>query len=478
MCSHDQFQTETDGAAATPVEALEREICELAAHIAVATCRWLELIAEFDDRRGWAEWGVTSCAHWLSWRCSIGLPTGRQHVRVAHRLRELPLVREAFARGELSYCKVRALVRAATPKTEAGLVEIARHATGAQLEKLVRCYRSALAATLGTAQQAQEQRYLKWSWNDDGSLRLEGRLPAAEGALVVNALGAFQTEPGEGDDFVESPAAACRADALVAMTRAAVSAPSDGGAGSDRCELVVHVDAATLGSDEVVERAALADGPALAPETVRRLGCDAAVVRIVERDGRPLTVGRRTRTIPPSLRRAVRSRDGGCRFPGCTHERFLHAHHIQHWARGGPTTLENLVQLCSYHHRLVHEGGFGVERARGGSLRFRRPDGRVIASLPGGRAAAGPGLVEQHRARGIVLDASACRPLSAGDRLDYDLAMDALLPRALATLNGDGRAVPREHPGSLQASAQLESAGGGDRDAGFGVSGPEPIVRG
>ena len=99
----------------------------------MATCRWLELVAEFDERGAWAEWGVKSCAHWLSWRCSIGLITARQHVRVAHRLRELPRVRAAFARGELSYCKVRALSRVAMPETEAGLLEIARHATGAQL---------------------------------------------------------------------------------------------------------------------------------------------------------------------------------------------------------------------------------------------------------------------------------------------------------------------------------------------------------
>jgi hypothetical protein len=472
--------------AATPtLEDLEHEICELAAHIAVATCRWLELVAEFDDRRGWAPWGVTSCAHWLSWRCSIGLGTARQHVRVAHRLRELPGVREAFSRGELSYCKVRALTRVALPETEAGLVEIARHATGAQLEKLVRCYAGALAATLGTAQRVQDQRYLRWSWNDDGSLRVEARLPAAEGGLIVKALEAFDREPQEEDDHVASPAAARRADALVAMARSAVEGSSEAHGGADPCELVVHVDAATLSSDEVAERCHLADGPALAPETVRRLGCDAAVVRIVEADGRPLTVGRRTRTIPPALRRALRSRDDGCRFPGCTHQRYVHAHHIHHWARGGPTTLENLVQLCSYHHRLVHEGGFGVERGRSGSVRFRRPDGRVIAAVQDGERVCGPGLAEQHRMRGVRVDSTTCRPQSAGERLDYDVAMDALLPRALAargypiaTLIGDGRAVPREHPGSLQASAQLEPAGRGAREPGSGVSRSEPVVRG
>ncbi|MFZ0383076.1 MAG: DUF222 domain-containing protein [Solirubrobacteraceae bacterium] len=423
------------------LDQLEREICELAAHIAVATCRWLSLIAEFDTRGGWAEWGVKSCAHWLSWKCSLGLGAAREQVRVAHRLQELPAIREAFSRGQLSYCKVRALTRAATPATEAGLLEIARHATGAQLEKLVRCYSKALSATLGAAQRAQECRYLRWSWNEDGSLRLEGQLPPDDAAVVINAVDALQ-ETHEEDDYVASPVAARRADALVALAKGGLpgtdaaadagAASPAGGASPTVPEIVVHVDAATLASEDVVERAELADGPTLPAETARRLGCDAAVVRIVERDGRPLSVGRRTRTIPPALRRALRSRDDGCRFPGCTHQNFLHAHHIQHWARGGPTALENLVQLCSYHHRLVHEGGFKVERSGGGAVRFRRPDGRAIAPAPECGSVVGGSLAEQHRARGVVVDAFTCRPRSAGESLDYDLAMDALLPRALA----------------------------------------------
>jgi hypothetical protein len=414
---------------------LEREICELAAHIAVATCRWLLLVAEFDTRQGWVEWGVTSCAHWLSLRCSIGLGAAREKVRIAHRLQELPIVRESFSRGELSYCKVRALTRVATPQTEAGLVEIARHATGAQIEKLIRCYSNALAATLGAAQRQQELRYLKWSWNEDGSLRVEARLPADDGALLVNALSALEEPHAEEEDYLPSPAAARRADALVSLARGALAA--DTPAGGAVTELVVHVDAATLASDAVVERSELAGGPTLPAETARRLGCDAAVVRIVERDGRPLTVGRRTRTIPPALRRALRSRDDGCQFPGCSHRRFLHAHHIRHWAHGGPTTLENLVQLCSYHHRLVHEGGFRVECSGRGPVRFRRPDGRAIPVAPacesvGRGSTAAASLAAQHRARGVVVDADTCRPLSAGERLDYGLALDALLPRALA----------------------------------------------
>jgi len=166
----------------TPLEDLEQAICELAAHLASATCRWLLLVAEFDERLGWAEWGVHSCAQWLSWRCSIGLCAAREHVRVARRLTELPLVREVFAAGQISYCKARAITRIATAETEGYLVDLARHATGAQMEKLVRGYRGALAATLGTTRRAHELRHLTWSWDDDGSLCFRGRLPADEGA--------------------------------------------------------------------------------------------------------------------------------------------------------------------------------------------------------------------------------------------------------------------------------------------------------
>jgi hypothetical protein len=347
-------------------------------------------------------------------------------VRVARRLRELPLVREAFGSGELSYSKVRAITRVATPEIESSLVELARHATGAQLEKVVRGYHGALAATLAMARSAHEQRYLSWSWADDGSLRVEGRLPAEEGALLLSALEVAE-EP-----HPSIPAGARRADALISIARSTLAAESAPRAGGDPCELVVHVDAQTLAAEDIKERCELADGPALAPETARRLGCDAAVVRILERDGRPLSVGRRTRTIPPALRRALRARDDGCRFPGCTHRRFLHAHHIHHWARGGPTALENLLQLCSHHHRLVHEGGYTVERAGPQSVRFRRPDGRAIPSVPQNARPAGPTLERQHRTGGLDIHDKTCMPRSAGDPLDYGIAVEGLLARALA----------------------------------------------
>jgi Domain of unknown function (DUF222) len=121
------------------LERLEREIGELAAHIHAATCRWLLLVAEFDRREGWKEWGAKSCGQWLSWRCGIAPRAAREQVRVGRRLAELPLVRDAFSRGELSYSKVRALSRIATPRNERELVETALHVSAAQLEPAGAC---------------------------------------------------------------------------------------------------------------------------------------------------------------------------------------------------------------------------------------------------------------------------------------------------------------------------------------------------
>jgi hypothetical protein len=150
----------------------------------------------------------------------------------------------------------------------------------------------------------------------------------------------------------------------------------------DRARLVVHVDAAALTSDGR-GRSELEDGPVIALETARRLGCDAEVVAQVERDGVPLSVGRTRRTVPPALRRLLEARDDEtCCFPGCERRRHLHAHHRQHWAQGGETSLDNLVLLCRHHHRLVHEGGYTIEDDPKGGLRFRNRAGLVTMNLP------------------------------------------------------------------------------------------------
>jgi len=202
----------------------------------------------------------------------------------------------------------------------------------------------------------------------------------------------------------------------VLMAETLLSSGPAARSGGESYQVVVHVDAATLDDDEDGS-CQLEDGAALHPETARRLACDASLVRIVERDGRPLSVGRKSRSVPPALRRALQSRDRACRFPGCRHRRFLHAHHIDHWARGGRTDLSNLIHLCSRHHRLLHEGGYRVERGAGGALRFERPDGQLLPTVPVRPTGDRSELVRENRRLGLTLTHETCVP-DAGDRLD------------------------------------------------------------
>lgn len=406
---------------AVSLEFLERQICECAADLAAATCRWLVLVAEYDARGGWAEWGVKSCAHWLSWRCGIGLTAAREQTRVARALGALPLVSAYFATGELSYSKVRAITRVAQPETEAQLVEIARHATGAVLDRVVRGYAGVIRIARDQQRVAEEKQSLSCTWDDDGMLLVHGRLRPEDGAVLLKAL-----EASDPDD-PEMPRSVRQAQALVRLAE---------GGQVPRAEVVVHIDADTLAADGIVDRCDLEDGPTIAPETARRLGCDASLRTIIERDGKPLAVGRRTRAINPALKRALQGRDQGCRFPGCTHSQYLHAHHIEHWARGGKTDLRNLIQLCSHHHTLVHDGGYTVDTDDSGTPRFWNPQGWAIPATGEVTTMSGISLSVQNRNAGVTVNPDTCRPLSAGDRCDYGLAAEGLARRWLPPPGG------------------------------------------
>jgi Domain of unknown function (DUF222)/HNH endonuclease len=425
-----------------PLERLEREIGELAAHIHAATARWLGMVAEFDRREGWAEWGCKSCAHWLAHTCALAPSAAREHVRVARRLSELPVISAAFGHGELSYSQVRALSRVATTEVEPVLLELARHATAAQLERTLRAYRGVVGRELSRDEREHGDRYVVCEYDDDGSLLLRARLPAEEGALVAAALDAGrdslrEDEPSSEGRGVSAEAEALvdtsSASALVLMAETLLASGPGTRAGADNCQVVVHVDASELAGHGASEHepagtCQLEDGQLLHPETARRLACDAGVVRILERDGKPLSVGRRTRSVPPALRRALGSRDRCCRFPGCTQRRFLHAHHIEHWAHGGPTDLANLVHLCRFHHRLVHEGGYTLDRAGPQRrLRFKRPDGRTVPDVWAVEPLRGHSLEGRNRRNGLAVQPDTCASSWAGERLDLALSVDALV---------------------------------------------------
>ena len=418
---------------------LEAQITELAGHLNAANYRWLTLIGEFDRRRGWWDGRLHSCAHWLNFKCGLNLGAAREKVRVAHALAKLPKIAASMARGELSYSKVRAVSRVACPATEEGLLMIALHGTAHHVERLVQGYRRARQAEeLSREAQQQANRSVSYCYAEDGSLMLKARLPAVAGAMLIQALNAAleslpekEISAGVANELpISYPAQ--RADALAALAEHYLAEPDSSSTTADRYQVVVHVDAETL-HEHTAGRSEIEQGPAIPVETVRRLACDASLLRVLENEqGEPLDVGRKTRSIPPAIRRALNTRDGGCRFPGCTHQRYVDAHHIEHWADGGETKLSNLVTLCRLHHRLVHEGEITVETLPGGGWRFVRPDGRhfeLIRRTPS-VAYDGEELEQVHADLGIHIDSRTAATRWRGERMDYHLGVWVLCSQA------------------------------------------------
>jgi hypothetical protein len=532
------------------LEQLGERIAEQAAHLDAAMHRLLADLRAFDARGGWHVQGAASCAHWLAWRVGWDLVTARDHVRVARKLAEFPVIDDALRRGEISYSKVRAMLRVATAENEILLLEHAKLMTASQLEKLCRRYAMVLRHGQDRHPAADEQRrYVRRRDTEDGMVKIEAVLHPEEAEMVwamLDHAAAHLVEPSSqsGGAFADSAesgaaprqhapltahlpapmlggsdAAACVIDdAMVGQTitfpvddsaesleEAIPAARSDVGLVSapdsrfpiddsaestkscamastqpfsdaprrglldrllDEADALRGVDAAAhdavsdlpgakseLGVAEAAQRAseatrgrreagslrdraaaarrafnradalvAMAQGylrgnrpertpvevvltiPAsslrtgaavdplefgemgesfLSSETARRLSCDAGVVDVVEDEqGSPLSVGRKRRTIGGALKRALRKRDGMCSFPGCTNHLFLEGHHIQHWADGGETSLQNATLLCALHHRYVHEYGYAIELGPDQRPRFRDPHGRWVAVVP------------------------------------------------------------------------------------------------
>ncbi len=468
---------------------LGQAITLLSAQINAANHRLLRMIAEFDRCGGWrTEEAMRSCAHWLAANCGIALGAAREKVRVARQLVGLPEINEAFSEGGISYSKVRAITRVATPENEGFMVHLAEQNSAGHLEKLVSKYQpvpepgmagllgdeqgevraakaSAGAVEHGTAPELDVEaarelaRELYWFQDKDGMWVIHARLTPEQGQLVMKALQAvarpleeerqeewkakqkarmqevarkiLRREQGTGEDVSAETSPACaqpgvsagasgvgagchpdaasagsgsgrgaveelpshlayaraeekisaetfsqhmnqvRADALVAMVEHFLASDPDyrglqGLKGSERCQVVMHVDINTLREQRsgvccTHGRAHFEDKPWLSPDTARRLSCDASLVTVLEDDaGNVLNVGRKSRIVPSPIRRALRERDGVCQYPGCHESEHVDAHHIQHWADGGETSLENLVTLCRFHHRQLHRGCFDI----------------------------------------------------------------------------------------------------------------------
>jgi hypothetical protein len=351
------------------IDALESNLIESWRGVSRATHSFLVLLREFDLRQGWKAYGNVDCAEWLNWRCGISRVTAQEKVRVARTLWVLPQIDAAFACGDLSYSKVGAVSRVATPASETELLAFALDASAAKVEAYCRRLRHGdVEVSARDAKRLHETRSLSRQFREDGSGSLTVELPRAELELVLRALEfVSSTLP---DDPTRSLFAK-GADALLQMARDALAGGTGSGCAPDTYQVMVHVDASALS-----RQGGQSDLPL---PTVRRLCCDGSVVPIIDRgDGSALDVGRKQRTVPTALKRAVIARDRTCTFPGCHPERYLDLHHIEHWADGGETSFANLLVLCSTHHRLVHEGGFTMQRHRDGRYYFARPDGRPV----------------------------------------------------------------------------------------------------
>lgn len=450
-------------------EKMGAEITELCAYIYAATYRLLVLIREFDEQGYWQLPGLCSCAHWLNFKCGIGMNAAREKVRVAHALADLPKISAAFARGELSWSKVRAMTRIADSGNEDYLLMVARHGTAHHIEKLVSLYRRCnRSEEIALANLHYDHREVNLRYEPDGSVVLQARLPAEQGALLGKALAlaverreAERRREADGSDVsaetrIREPSSIAQADALAEMAESYLASEPVSSSSADRYQVVVHVSAETLRGDDSAagpgrgtgsdsgrdaDRSHIENGGRVSAETSRRLACDCSRVPLFEdEEGEPLSVGRKSRSVPPAIRRALKVRDDGCRFPGCTRKRFVDAHHIEHWADGGETSLDNLVQLCRHHHRLVHEGGFACEREPGGRLVFRDrcsqplPESIRLSPFDTDRGFADWLL---GKVPDLAIDEQTCVPeWYAGETIDWDFAVSVLFDRPAPEATG------------------------------------------
>ncbi|MGW6034343.1 HNH endonuclease [Gordonia terrae] len=397
-------------------EVLEGRVLGYAAQMSALTAGFLGLVAELAERESWRGPGIHSLAHWLSWKAGIAPRTAHEQVRVAKAIRGLPVIRRAFGEGRLSYSKVRALTRVATPEREAELVNLALSCTASQLDRAVRAMVQIDRDRGVEGSGPPVESTGRWKWNADGSLSVSLRLSPLDGArFLAGAVRAEyertrtcadadlptvrsvprNTEPdsvAEGS-VVESEVVPSRrrdlwrqvpsnvAPAVVVMA----GMVHDGIAMPELApgaEILVHAGAG-------MEHAHLDDGPGLSEVEVAEARCGASTREVASRrvPGQPgklalLGLGRKSRAPNKALIRALFLRDRCCQMPGCGRTRHLHAHHVRFWSAGGRTDPDNLILLCGSCHRSLHRGEFSITAHGEQRFSFRGPDGVEIVAAP------------------------------------------------------------------------------------------------
>ena len=337
-------------------------------HISAAEVALLRVIAEVDRRRAWRDSGARDLAHWLSIRYGMSWWKADRWIKAAAALDHLPAIVEALETGVLGIDKVVELCRFAMPETEEELIGWATDATCATIRRRADLE---VRAALDETSELERDRSVRY-WYEDGGRRfgLEARMPSAQGAIVAKALERVVDQipamPTYADGIVIE---ARRADALLALCSQRIAADAD----ADRATVVIHASLEALSGRRNAETE---HGAVMPPEALQRLACDARIQVVAENEANDaIALGRTKREPSASMMRQLRHRDRGCRFPGCGSTAFANAHHIVWWSRGGATDLDNLLLICGFHHRLVHEHGWTVHRSDDGRLRWFRADG-------------------------------------------------------------------------------------------------------
>ncbi|CAN5594007.1 HNH endonuclease signature motif containing protein [soil metagenome] len=430
-------QTSPDGFGELDDEALSAEVASLAAQLAAGEARLVELAAEVDRRGLWGgKWEARSLAEWLSWLTGMSPRAAREHAQVAALLEELPTTHAALAEGSIQ-------LRPGPPDR----LDSGARARGQACQSCpADDHGSAPAGGAGLPQghrPGRDQRRQPGARAPLSGLLLPGGLLRAareahhrgHGALVAKALDRakdklFRSPPGDASVPAESKPewdspGGLRADALRDLAEDWLG-DHKGTGRANSYEVVVHLEAEALRDDASGARCEIEGAGAIAPETARRLTCDSALVGLVESDGEPLSIGRRSRRVPHGLRRALEARDRSCRFPGCANLARLDAHHVAHWTKDkGPTELPNLALLCKRHHRMVHEGGYTMARARDGTWTFTTPAGYEV-KLPERQRSSSEELT-RNRSKGREPEREPYAPEGAGEGIDLDYVTGAVL---------------------------------------------------
>jgi hypothetical protein len=341
----------------------------------------LELLVRFDKQQAWKSSGASHCAAWMNAEIGISTQLSWEYLRVGRQLQSLPTLLALFRVGKLSWSKVRLITRVANDDNEKTLCHAALDASVSEVKRLCEAYRwSNDDAKDGHAEntramQQWDSRSLTWREASNGSTQIQLVLPPELAQAFLNSIEHSLSESGTSNKTMSQR----RADAAVMMAESSLQSAGKAIATADRYQVSVSIDESELVNDcasasmtdssitsnkpiNPAKRPTIHNAGPIARETARRIACDCSLAVNKTSNGEPTDIGRKSRIWPHAMARAIKERDQQCVWPGCDHSRHLHIHHIEHWADGGATSVENGVCLCSYHHTLVHEGGYRIER--------------------------------------------------------------------------------------------------------------------